>query len=76
MLISLVIVARQPIAELKIAFKVTFNFTINNNKNCQHCFQVPLVPLIPCLSVIINVYLMMQLDVYTWIRFVVWLLIG
>ncbi|XP_020300617.1 high affinity cationic amino acid transporter 1 [Pseudomyrmex gracilis] len=39
-------------------------------------FKVPLVPLIPCLSIFINVYLMFQLDVFTWIRFGVWLLIG
>lgn len=34
------------------------------------------MPLIPCISVIINIYLMMQLDVYTWVRFIVWLIIG
>ncbi|XP_015595656.1 cationic amino acid transporter 3 [Cephus cinctus] len=39
-------------------------------------FKVPLVPLIPCLSILINLYLMLQLDVYTWIRFVVWMIIG
>ncbi|XP_011692137.1 PREDICTED: cationic amino acid transporter 3 isoform X1 [Wasmannia auropunctata] len=39
-------------------------------------FKVPLVPLIPCLSIFINIYLMFQLDVFTWIRFATWLLIG
>ncbi|XP_055705614.1 high affinity cationic amino acid transporter 1-like [Phlebotomus papatasi] len=39
-------------------------------------FKVPLVPTLPCLSVLINLYLMFQLDIYTWIRFVVWLIIG
>lgn len=39
-------------------------------------FKVPLVPLLPCLSVFINLYLIFQLDVFTWIRFVVWILIG
>lgn len=39
MLISLVIIARQPTAELKIAFKVTFTFEINNNKKPQHFFR-------------------------------------
>ncbi|XP_032687216.1 cationic amino acid transporter 3 isoform X2 [Odontomachus brunneus] len=39
-------------------------------------FKVPLVPLIPCLSIFTNIYLMLQLDVFTWIRFAVWLLIG
>ena len=39
-------------------------------------FKVPLVPLIPCLSIFINLYLMFQLDLNTWIRFVVWVAIG
>ncbi|EZA62579.1 hypothetical protein DMN91_005514 [Ooceraea biroi] len=39
-------------------------------------FKVPLVPLIPCFSIFINIYLMFQLDVFTWIRFGTWLLIG
>ncbi|XP_036140854.1 uncharacterized protein LOC105835035 isoform X5 [Monomorium pharaonis] len=39
-------------------------------------FKVPFVPLIPCLSIFINIYLMFQLDIFTWIRFVTWLLIG
>lgn len=39
-------------------------------------FKVPLVPLIPCLSVLINLYLMFQLDIFTWIRFAVWVVIG
>ncbi|XP_033225257.1 high affinity cationic amino acid transporter 1 isoform X2 [Belonocnema kinseyi] len=39
-------------------------------------FKVPLVPFIPCLSVLINLYLMLQLDVNTWIRFVAWMFIG
>ncbi|EFN79322.1 High affinity cationic amino acid transporter 1 [Harpegnathos saltator] len=42
----------------------------------QLSFKVPLVPLVPCLSIFINAYLMLQLDVFTWIRFAVWLLIG
>lgn len=39
-------------------------------------FKVPWVPVVPCLSVFINLYLMFQLDMHTWIRFVVWLVIG
>ncbi|XP_017887715.1 cationic amino acid transporter 3 [Ceratina calcarata] len=39
-------------------------------------FKVPLVPLIPCCSIFINLYLMLQLDAFTWIRFSIWLLIG
>jgi solute carrier family 7 (cationic amino acid transporter), member 3 len=39
-------------------------------------FKVPLVPLLPCLSIFMNLYLMFQLDINTWIRFIVWLIIG
>jgi cationic amino acid transporter 3 len=39
-------------------------------------FKVPWVPFIPCLSIIINLYLMLELDKQTWIRFAVWLFIG
>ncbi|CAH2096574.1 unnamed protein product [Euphydryas editha] len=39
-------------------------------------FKVPLVPLVPYLSVCMNVYLMMQLDYQTWVRFTIWLVIG
>jgi amino acid transporter len=39
-------------------------------------FKVPLVPLLPCLSIFMNLYLMFQLDMNTWIRFIVWLIIG
>jgi solute carrier family 7 (cationic amino acid transporter), member 3 len=39
-------------------------------------FKVPCVPIIPCLSVLVNIYLMLQLDIFTWIRFIVWMTIG
>ncbi|GJQ71278.1 hypothetical protein Trydic_g11016 [Trypoxylus dichotomus] len=39
-------------------------------------FKVPLVPFIPALSILINVYLMLMLDAQTWIRFGVWMIIG
>jgi solute carrier family 7 (cationic amino acid transporter), member 2 len=39
-------------------------------------FQVPLAPWIPCLSILTNVYLMMELDLMTWIRFAVWIGLG
>lgn len=57
-LISMLIIYRQPVDDIKLSFKV------------------PWVPFIPCVSILINVYLMMELDMHTWIRFVVWLALG
>ncbi|XP_054611292.1 high affinity cationic amino acid transporter 1 isoform X1 [Dunckerocampus dactyliophorus] len=39
-------------------------------------FKVPLLPFIPVISMFINVYLMMQLDRGTWIRFAIWMVLG
>ncbi|XP_066545462.1 cationic amino acid transporter 4 [Amia ocellicauda] len=39
-------------------------------------FQVPLVPLIPAISIFLNVFLMLKLSPMTWIRFSVWLVAG
>ncbi|CAG2102997.1 unnamed protein product [Medioppia subpectinata] len=39
-------------------------------------FEVPGVPVIPLLSVFINVYLMFNLSYDTWIRFLVWMILG
>ncbi|XP_050439317.1 cationic amino acid transporter 2-like isoform X2 [Adelges cooleyi] len=39
-------------------------------------FVVPLVPLLPCLSIILNVYLMTKLDALTWVRLALWLVAG
>ncbi|XP_028322339.1 high affinity cationic amino acid transporter 1 isoform X1 [Gouania willdenowi] len=39
-------------------------------------FKVPLLPFIPVISMFVNVYLMMQLDRGTWIRFSLWMALG
>ncbi|PNF15823.1 hypothetical protein B7P43_G09896 [Cryptotermes secundus] len=39
-------------------------------------FKVPLVPLIPALSIFCNVELMVHLQALTWVRFIVWMALG
>ncbi|XP_062534136.1 cationic amino acid transporter 2-like [Armigeres subalbatus] len=39
-------------------------------------FKVPLIPFVPMLSVLVNIYLMFQLDINTWISFSIWLMVG
>jgi APA family basic amino acid/polyamine antiporter len=39
-------------------------------------FRVPLSPVLPAIGVLFCIYLMTQLPLTTWVRFVVWLIIG
>ncbi|TMW50794.1 hypothetical protein DOY81_004123 [Sarcophaga bullata] len=39
-------------------------------------FKVPFVPWVPGFSLLINIYLMIKLDIMTWVRFSIWIAIG
>ncbi|XP_032289971.1 cationic amino acid transporter 2 [Drosophila virilis] len=39
-------------------------------------FKVPLVPWLPGISILINIYLMIKLDILTWMRVSIWIGIG
>jgi len=42
----------------------------------ERAFTAPLVPLVPILAVLICFYLMLNLSVETWLRFLIWMAIG
>jgi APA family basic amino acid/polyamine antiporter len=42
----------------------------------ERSFRVPLVPLVPILSIIASFWLMLNLPGQTWVRFVIWMLVG
>ncbi|CAL7950767.1 unnamed protein product [Xylocopa violacea] len=39
-------------------------------------FRVPMVPLVPALSILFNIGLMFHLSLLTWLRFLVWMIVG
>lgn len=39
-------------------------------------FRVPMVPVIPALSILFNIGLMFHLSLLTWLRFLVWMVVG
>lgn len=58
LLLSLIVIARQPEEKSDLAFKV------------------PLVPIIPCISIFINLVLMSTSALHTYIRLIGWLAVG
>uniref|UniRef100_A0A7N6AP90 Cationic amino acid transporter C-terminal domain-containing protein n=1 Tax=Anabas testudineus TaxID=64144 RepID=A0A7N6AP90_ANATE len=68
------------IAALSVIFMaclvLTFIIWRQPESKTKLSFKVPLLPFIPVISMFVNVYLMMQLDRGTWIRFSVWMALG
>ena len=44
--------------------------------NLRRAFRTPLVPIVPILATLACLYLMISLPVFTWLRFVVWMVLG
>ncbi|KFB38619.1 hypothetical protein ZHAS_00005998 [Anopheles sinensis] len=59
-----------------VAVVLTLVISCQPTEARQLTFRVPFVPFVPLLSIFVNVYLMFQLDAATWVRFVVWLVVG
>ncbi|KAM6984212.1 high affinity cationic amino acid transporter 1 isoform 2-T4 [Tautogolabrus adspersus] len=55
---------------------LTFTIGRQPQSKTKLSFKVPLLPFLPVISMFVNVYLMMQLDRGTWIRFSIWMAIG
>jgi len=45
-------------------------------QNVPKTFKCPLVPLVPCVGIAINTYMLAGLNGWAWVRLVVWLAIG
>lgn len=84
-LLLVFVIWRQPESKTKLSFKVRNTLLgVNVDLVFHHAYQfllsatpqVPLLPFIPVISMFVNVYLMMQLDRGTWIRFAIWMVLG
>lgn len=80
------VIWRQPESKTKLSFKVgDAPLQVDAARICHLSpglsvpsvtRQVPLLPFVPVISMFVNVYLMMQLDRGTWIRFAIWTVLG
>ncbi|XP_062854767.1 cationic amino acid transporter 4 [Trichomycterus rosablanca] len=50
--------------------------SVHEQQSNTKTFQVPLVPLVPGASILLNVFLMLKLSVLTWLRFTIWVAAG
>ncbi|XP_053981730.1 cationic amino acid transporter 3 isoform X3 [Hylaeus volcanicus] len=66
-----------PLAVLILALLASLTFIyLQPTSGKKLAFSVPLVPFLPALSILVNIYLMMMLDRMTWVRFLIWMAIG
>ncbi|XP_056118463.1 high affinity cationic amino acid transporter 1b [Rhinichthys klamathensis goyatoka] len=59
-----------------VCFIITMLIWRQPESKTKLSFKVPLLPFLPVFSMFVNVYLMMQLDRGTWLRFAIWMAIG
>ncbi|CAM4551097.1 hypothetical protein PO909_003430 [Leuciscus waleckii] len=59
-----------------VCFIITLLIWRQPESKTKLSFKVPLLPFLPVFSMFVNVYLMMQLDRGTWMRFAIWMAIG
>ncbi|NXA12718.1 CTR2 protein, partial [Sapayoa aenigma] len=65
------------LAVLVVSFIVTILLIQRQPQNQQKvAFMVPLLPFLPSFSILVNIYLMVQLSGETWIRFSFWMVLG
>ncbi|NXO83914.1 CTR2 protein, partial [Sitta europaea] len=65
------------LALLVIFFVITILLIQRQPQNQQKvAFMVPLLPFLPSFSILVNIYLMVQLNGETWMRFSFWMLLG
>ncbi|XP_069017590.1 high affinity cationic amino acid transporter 1-like [Embiotoca jacksoni] len=59
-----------------VGLLLTFIVSRQPQSKAKLAFKVPLLPFIPIISMFVNVYLMMQLNRGTWLRFAIWMVLG
>ncbi|KAI5712516.1 hypothetical protein M8J75_008928 [Diaphorina citri] len=64
------------IVNIMLMMITLFSITLQPQSSKKVTFKVPWVPYIPALSIFFNICLMCLLDFGTWVRFVVWLIMG